>query len=244
MIDKFINIEDLLYTFKKKFWIIIIVTLFTTTVGIYKASKLKPTYVANATVFIGKGSELVEYYSKEEVDYYSQLVSIFNELSKVDGFFDNILRKNRINKTSTEVAYGISFSSSSNTPMVRISYSSGSDDKIEDILNAVSDELVNKIKQIAPESQPTIISKAKSSTIYANKKKIQLTGFVAGVIISAMIILVIDFLDDRVNSKRRLAEVLPVPVIGNIPTHEKEFRKENNDVHNKQNAKVNISRGV
>ena len=64
------------------------------------------------------------------------------------------------------------------------------------------------------------------------------------VIISAMIILVIDFLDDRVNSKRRLAEVLPVPVIGNIPTHEKEFRKENNDVHNKQNAKVNISRGV
>ena len=34
MIDKFINIEDLLYTFKKKFWIIIIVTLFTTTVGI------------------------------------------------------------------------------------------------------------------------------------------------------------------------------------------------------------------
>ena len=95
MIGKFINIEDLLYTFKKKFWIIIVITLFTTIFGIYRVSKLQPTYVANATVFIGKGSELVEYYSKEEVDYYSQLVSIFNELSKVDGFFDNILKKNR-----------------------------------------------------------------------------------------------------------------------------------------------------
>lgn len=244
MIDKFINIEDLLYTFKKKFWIIIVITLFTTIFGIYRVSKLQPTYVANATVFIGKGSELVEYYSKEEVDYYSQLVSIFNELSKVDGFFDNILKKNRINRTSTEVAYGLSFSSSSNTPMVKISYSSGSDDKIEEILNAVCDELINKIKQIAPESQPTIISEAKSSTIYPNKKKSPLTGFVAGIIISAMIILVIDFLDDRVTSKRRLAEVLPVPVIGNIPTHEKEFRKENKDVHNKQDAKVNISRSL
>ncbi len=244
MIDKFINIEDLLYTFKKKFWIIIVITIATTIFGIYRVSKLQPSYVANAKVFIGKGSELVEYYSKEEVEYYSEFVTIFKELSKIDGFFDDILKKNKIDKTSTEIAYGLTFTSSSNIPMVTISYSSGSNERIEEILNVVCDELVDKIKQIAPESQPTIISEARSTTIYPNKKKTPLIGFVAGIIISAMIILVIDFLDDRVTSKKRLGEVLPVPVIGNIPTHEKEFRKENKDVHNKQDAKVNISRSL
>ena len=131
MIDKFINIEDLLYTFKKKFWIIIVITIATTIFGIYRVSKLQPSYVANAKVFIGKGSELVEYYSKEEVEYYSEFVTIFKELSKIDGFFDDILKKNKIDKTSTEIAYGLSFTSSSNIPMVTISYSSGSNDRLE-----------------------------------------------------------------------------------------------------------------
>ena len=79
MIYKFINIEDLLYTFKKKFWIIIVITIATTIFGIYRVSKLQPSYVANAKVFIGKGSELVEYYSKEEVDNIA-----FSELSFIN----------------------------------------------------------------------------------------------------------------------------------------------------------------
>lgn len=244
MIDKFINIEDLLYTFKKKFWIIIVITLVTTALGLYKVSKLQPSYIANAKVFIGKSSELVEYYSKEEIEYYSKFVAIFNELSKVEGFFDDVLKKNRIDKTSTEVAYGLSFSSSTNTPMVTISYSSVSNNEIEKTLNAVCDELIDKIKQIEPTVKPTIISKARSTTIYPDKKKLPLVWFVVGIIISVMIILVLDLLDDRIISKNRLAEVLPIPVIGNIPTHEKQFKKENKDVRNKQDAEVSVSRGV
>ena len=242
--DKLLNIEELLYVFKKKFWIIILITAITTSLGVYKVSKLQPSYIATAKVFIGNSEDMIELYTTEELYNYSKFVSIFNELSKIDGFFDDTLKKNNINKSSLEVAYGLSFSSSENTPMVTISYSSGVKEDIEKTLNAVCEELIEKLKGIMPEANPTIISEASAATIYPNKRKLPMVGFVSGVIISVMIILILDYLDDRIISKKQLNKVLPIPVLGDIPTHERQFRREDKDVCSKQDAEIIVGGSV
>jgi len=38
------------------------------------------------------------------------------------------------------------------------------------------------------------------------------------------LIFFIDYLDDTIKSNSRLEKVLPVPVLGNIPKHEKGFK--------------------
>lgn len=244
MEDKLFDFEELWYLFKKRFWIIIVITAITTSLAIYKVSKLQPSYSANAKVFMGNSTDMLEMYSQEELSYYSQFITIFSEISKIDGFLDDTLRKNHIDKTSLEVASALSFSSSENTPIVNISYSSYTDNQMAETLDAVCDELIDKVEEIMPGTKPTILSEARVSTIYPNKRKLPIIAFAAGIILSIGLILVLDYLDNRIVSKKQLEKIIPVPILGSIPTVEKEFRKEIKDVRNEKNAEVAVSRGL
>lgn len=244
MEDKLFDFEELWYLFKKRFWIIIVITLVTTSLAIYKVSKLQPSYIANAKVFMGNSSDMLDIYSQEELSYYSQFITIFSEISKIDGFLDDTLKKNNIDKTSLEVASSLSFSSSQNTPIVNISYSSYTDEQIEETLDAVCEELIDKVEEIMPGTKPTILSESTSYTIYPDKRKLPVIAFAAGIILSIGLILVLDYLDNRIVSKKQLEKIISVPVLGSIPTSEKEFRKEIKHVRNEKNAKVAVSRGL
>lgn len=244
MEDKLFDLEELWYLFKKRFWIIIVITAITTSLALYKVSKLQPTYSANAKVFMGNSTDMLEMYSQEELSYYSQFITIFSEISKIDGFLDDTLRKNNIDKTSLEVASALSFTSSENTPIVNIFYSSYTDNQMVETLDAVCDELIDKVEEIMPGTKPTILSEARVSTIYPNKSKLPIIAFAAGIILSIGLILVLDYLDNRIVSKKQLEKIIPVPVLGSIPTVEKEFRKESKDVRNEKNAEVAVSRGL
>ena len=95
MEDKLINIEfeEVWYLFKKKFWIIIVITAMTTSLAVVKVSKLQPSYSATAKVFMGNGNDMLQVYSESELSYYSQFLTIFSEISKIDGFLDDTLKK-------------------------------------------------------------------------------------------------------------------------------------------------------
>ena len=246
MEERLINFEfeEVWYLFKKKFWIIIVVTAITTSLAVVKVSKLQPNYSATAKVFIGNGNDMLQVYSESELSYYSQFLTIFSEISKIDGFLDNTLKKNKIDKTSLEVASSLSFASSANTPIVNIYYSSYTDYQMAETLDAVCEVLIDKVKEIMPTTNPTILSEAKVATIYPNKTKLPIMAFAAGIILSIGLILVLDYLDTRIISKKQLEKIVPVPVLGSIPIEEKEFRKEIKNVRNQENAKVSISGSI
>ena len=244
MEDRLFDFEEIFYLFKKKFWIIIVVTAITTSLAVVKVSKLQPNYSATAKVFIGNGNDMLQVYSESELSYYSQFLTIFSEISKIDGFLDNTLKKNKIDKTSLEVASSLSFASSANTPIVNIYYSSYTDYQMAETLDAVCEVLIDKVKEIMPATNPTILSEAKVATIYPNKTKLPIMAFAAGIILSIGLILVLDYLDTRIISKKQLEKIVPVPVLGSIPIEEKEFRKEIKNVRNQENAKVSISGSI
>lgn len=243
MEERLINFEfeEVWYLFKKKFWIIIVVTAITTSLAVVKVSKLQPNYSATAKVFIGNGNDMLQVYSESELSYYSQFLTIFSEISKIDGFLDDTLKEHKIDKTSLEVASALSFSASANTPIVNIYYSSYTDDQMAETLDAVCEVLLDKVKEIMPATNPIILSEAKVTTIYPNKTKLPIIAFAAGIILSIGLILVLDYLDTRIISKKQLEKIVPVPVLGSIPVEEKKFRKESKNVCNQENAKIPIS---
>ena len=241
MEDRLFDFEEIFYLFKKKFWIIIVVTAITTSLAVVKVSKLQPSYSATAKIFMGNGNDMLQVYSESELSYYSQFITIFSEISKIDGFLDNTLKKNKIDKTSLEVASSLSFASSANTPIVNIYYSSYTDYQMAETLDAVCEVLLDKVKEIMPATNPIILSEAKVTTIYPNKTKLPIIAFAAGIILSIGLILVLDYLDTRIISKKQLEKIVPVPVLGSIPVEEKKFRKESKNVCNQENAKVPIS---
>ena len=241
MEDRLFDFEELWYLFKRRFWIIIVIPVLMASLALYKVSKLQPSYSASAKVFMGNSNDMLDIYSQEELSYYSQFITIFSEISRIDGFLDDTLKKNKIDKTSLEVASSLSFSSSENTPIVNIYYSSYTDEQMEETLNAVCDELIDTVKEIMPGTNPTVLSEARVATIYPNKTKLPMIAFAAGIIISIGLILVLDYLDSRIMSKKQLEKIIPVAVLGSIPIAEREFRKENKNVHNEKNAQVTVS---
>ena len=241
MEDRLFDFEEIFYLFKKKFWIIIVVTAITTSLAVLKVSKLQPSYSATAKIFMGNGNDMLQVYSESELSYYSQFITIFSEISKIDGFLDDTLKEHKIDKTSLEVASALSFSASANTPIVNIYYSSYTDDQMAETLDAVCEVLLDKVKEIMPTTNPTILSEAKVTTIYPNKTKLPIIAFAAGIILSIGLILVLDYLDTRIISKKQLEKIVPVPVLGSIPVEEKKFRKESKNVCNQENAKIPIS---
>lgn len=244
MEDRLFDFEEIFYLFKKKFWIIIVVTAITTSLAVLKVSKLQPSYSATAKIFMGNGNDMLQVYSESELSYYSQFITIFSEISKIDGFLDDTLKEHKIDKTSLEVASALSFSASANTPIVNIYYSSYTDDQMAETLDAVCEVLLDKVKEIMPTTNPTILSEAKVTTIYPNKTKLPIIAFAAGIILSIGLILVLDYLDTRIISTKELEKIVPVPVLGSIPIEEKKFRKESKNVCNKEDAKIPVSGGL
>ena len=96
MEDKLFDFEELWYLFKRRFWIIIVIPVLMTSLALYKVSKLKPSYSASAKVFMGNSNDMLDIYSQDELSYYSQFITIFSEISKIDGFLDDTLKKNKI----------------------------------------------------------------------------------------------------------------------------------------------------
>ena len=142
------------------------------------------------------------------------------------------------------MASALSFESSANTPIVNIYYSSYTDYQMAETLDAVCEVLLDKVKEIMPTTNPTILSEAKVATIYPNKTKLPIIAFGVGIILSIGLILVLDYLDTRIISKKQLEKIVPVPVLGCIPVEEKEFRKEVKNVSNQENTKVSISGSI
>ncbi len=224
MEEKLINLDEILYLLKKRLWILVLVTGVISCLGMYKASLMTTTYQATAKTFVGRGDNLMDYYSQNEIKYYNEFMNTFNEIIRVDDFLNETLKKHKINKSSFEVKNSLGFSASENTPIFTVTYKTSERNGAEQVLTAVCEEFNEQAKTIIPDAKPRIIDSAKVYPIIPNKKKLVLMYFGAGVIFSLGIIFLLDYLDDTIKSNSRLEKVLPVPVLGNIPKHERGFK--------------------
>ncbi|MEG0133457.1 MAG: Wzz/FepE/Etk N-terminal domain-containing protein [Clostridium sp.] len=226
MEEKLINFDEIIYLFKKKFWIIIVVTVLATGFGSYKASLMTPSYKASAKIFVGKSDVLMDYYSKQEIQYYSEFMNTFKEIIKLDDFLNETLKKRNISKSSFEVKNSLGFTASENTPIFTVTYTSGNEEGAAEVLTAICEEFNEQAKSILPGVKPRIIDSAKVYPIFPNKNRVVTMFFGIGVILSIGIIIVLDYLDDTVKTRGKLEKLLPIPVLGDIPNHERSFRKE------------------
>ncbi|MFY9277538.1 MAG: Wzz/FepE/Etk N-terminal domain-containing protein [Clostridium sp.] len=109
MEDKLINLEDMKNLFRKRLWIIIVVTALTTALGIYKTTQMAPTYTGSMKFLVSTSDKILDNYSENEIEAYSKFMATFNEIMKVGDFLDDTLKENKISKTSDQVKYSISY---------------------------------------------------------------------------------------------------------------------------------------
>ena len=226
MEDSLISISEILRSFKKRLWIIILITLITTIFGFSRTRGLVPSYSGYMKVLISTSEKEMDYYSPEQIDYYSNFSNIFLEIIRAGDYLEKPLKKNDV-KTSYEVVKnGIGIAPGANVPIFTISYSGGNEDDIEKIINTIYHCLMDELKEVQPNVKSKVVSDINVNTIYPNKRKFIVLGFAVGLIFSSGIVMVLIYLDGSVKNRKQLEKITGVPILGIIPKDEREFEKE------------------
>ena len=226
MEENLISISEILRSFKKRLWIIILITLITTILGFSRTIGIGPSYSGFMKVLISTSEKEMDYYSEDQIEYYSNFCKIFIEIIKAGDYLKKPLKRNHVETNYQTVKNNIGITPGANAPIFTISYSGGNKEEVEKIIDTIYDCLISELKEIQPDVKSKIVSDINVSTIYPNKKKPIILGFAIGLIFSSGIVMVLIYLDGSVKNRKQLEKITGLPILGIIPTHEKEFERE------------------
>lgn len=226
MEENLISISEILRSFKKRLWIIILITLITTILGFSRTIGIGPSYSGFMKVLISTSEKEMDYYSEDQIEYYSNFCKIFIEIIKAGDYLEKPLKRNHVETKYETVKNNIGITPGANAPIFTISYSGGNKEEVEKIIDTIYDCLISELKEIQPDVKSKIVSDINVSTIYPNKKKPIILGFAIGLIFSSGIVMVLIYLDGSVKNRKQLEKITGLPILGMIPKHEREFEKE------------------
>lgn len=224
--ESLISIGELLRNFKKRLWIIILITLMTTALGFWKTRGLVPSYTGAMKVLISTSDKEMDYYSVDQIDYYSNFNEIFLEVIRAGDYLKEPLENNGVETNYNQVKYAVSISPGTNVPIFTISYGCGNKDDVEKVITTIYDTLMDELKKVQPEVKSKIVEDVSVATINPDKKSSIVIGFAVGLIFSCAIVMILIYLDGNVKGIKQLEKLTKHPIIGVIPTHDKEFEKE------------------
>jgi capsular polysaccharide biosynthesis protein len=212
-----LEVEEILQAIKKRKKIIfLIVTLFLVLAGVYGFVLKKEVHVATVKIFSGK-TETAGSYSKDELADNSILMDTYIELIKTDNFMNSVIAKSGINISADSLKKTVGFSKTGSTPILTISYTSGNKETAKKVVSVIATEFEKEVKETILNINTKVIEDVKVITHYPNEVKYLILGFIAGLIIAIGIVLVLDCLDNSLQSKTQLEKLLPIPVLGELP---------------------------
>lgn len=228
MKEENINISEIFEALKKRYKLIIGITLaFTIIAAVLSFFVIKPKYEITTKLFIGKeiNQSQKQQYDSNDVMMYQKLLTTYAEVIQTDDLIQKGLNKGHINLEVKDIKSGLKVTPRADTQILEISYTGT--DKLQgvNIVKDITDEFVKESKKLIPNGNIQVIEQAKmpENPVSPNKKLNILIAFVLGIMVSVGLSLLLEFMDNTYKSKEDVENYLDIPVIGVIP----EFDEEN-----------------
>lgn len=228
MKEENINISEIFEALKKRYKLIIGITLaFTIIAAVLSFFVIKPKYEITTKLFIGKeiNQSQKQQYDSNDVMMYQKLLTTYAEVIQTDDLIQRGLNKGHINLEVKDIKSGLKVTPRADTQILEISYTGT--DKLQgvNIVKDITDEFVKESKKLIPNGNIQVIEQAKmpENPVSPNKKLNILIAFVLGIMVSVGLSLLLEFMDNTYKSKEDVENYLDIPVIGVIP----EFDEEN-----------------
>jgi len=215
-----INIRDIIFIILKK-WYLLVICVFLATGCAFTITQfyLKPTYKAQATLFLGKESEKLSL-SFADIQLNNQLVTDYRELLK-----SNLVAENINKKLGVDIK---KFKESVNVATVKDSriFSISYEDKDPELSAKVVNELALIIKQMASDIIQVknvkvidIAKKPDSPISPSMKKNVSIAGSI-GLLLGALLIYLLEMMDYTFKKPEEIEKQLSLNVIGFVPKFE------------------------
>lgn len=220
MNEEYINISEILDALKKRYKIIIAITLaFTIIAALVSFFVIKPKYEVTTKLFIGKEQSKTQDFNSNDITMYQKLLSTYAEVVTTNDLVEKAIEKGKIDETVKDVKEGLKVTPRADTQILEISYTGTNKEEAVDIVENITDQFIKESKKLIPNGNIKIIQKAKmpEKPVSPNKKLNILIAFVLGLMVSIGLSLLLEFMDNTYKSKEELEKVVDLPVLGVIP---------------------------
>lgn len=228
MNEENINIKEIFESLKKRYKLIIAITLGFTIISIILSFfVIKPKYEANVKLFIGKQESKKTDYDSNDVMMYQKLLTTYAEVLKTDDIIEESLKKSHIDEDVDAVQKSLKVTPRADTQILEVSYTDTNKEDAANFLNALTSNFMKESKKLIPNGNTQVIQKVKvpEKPVSPNKKLNILIAFVLGLMVSVGISLLLEFMDNTFKSKDELEKFLDIPVLATIPDHDADSRR-------------------
>lgn len=221
------ELKQVLRVLRLKAWFIIVfILIVTSAVGVFSAYYIKPVYEASTKIVLKSNGEtdgkLIDY---DVLLANVMLIETYRDIVKTPGLMEKVIAAYpEINMTPEQLILKVKVNSSNNQIMA-VQVRDASYSKAVQIANAVSVILVQEIPKIMNINNVSILDQAANTP---NPKPVtpNLTiniaiGFILSSLISMSIVLLREYLDDKMRSEEVIEKVLGIPVLTVIPKMKK-----------------------
>lgn len=220
MEEEVIRIDDLIEALKKRWVMIVTITLLATLIsGAVSFFLIKPQYEASTKVFIGKEEGSKEGYNSGDIQMYQTLMKTYSEAIKTKDLINRSLEKVETDLKVEDVINVITVVPAADTQILQIKFKSADKYEAKEIIEAVTAEFMVTSKELVPNGNVRIIETVElpENPVSPNKKMNIAIAFLLGLMVSVGLTFLLEFLDNTFKNKDELERSLDIPVIGVIP---------------------------
>lgn len=228
MKEETIRIEDILDGVKKRWQLIVSITLAVTIIAtVANFFLIKPKYQATTDIFIGKNvtnkKDEAASYNNSEIQMYQKMLKTYASLINTTDLISNAFEAAGITDISANQAKSaLVVEPQTDTQIIVIKYTNTNKQLAKDVVDAITKEFI-KVSPNYYDTSVNVIESVKLPTdpVSPNKKTNILIAFIFGFILGVGASLILYMLDSTFKDKEDLEEIIGLPVIGVIPNSEK-----------------------
>ena len=219
-----INIFELVHLLIRKLWILVLSALICAGLAFcYSFFSLTPLYTSTSSIYINNSTDIENKITASDISAAESLVNnvvtIVQSRSVISMVYEDLGRT----KTQDELKGMLEASPITDTVMVEISIQCEEAEEAQEICASFVKCSQQRINEIIENTSATIVDEPSlpKTTSFPNHKTYILLGMLAGLIVSAITVVIIDILDTRIDSAQDFEETFPdITIIGVIPNTE------------------------
>ncbi|MDR7239992.1 YveK family protein [Neobacillus drentensis] len=199
-----INLKELYYVIKKRFWIILVLMIITTGLGVYLSdSKDPPLYESSSRIIIGANPEN------------SKTLQV---IIKDTTILEKVVQQLNLSQSPEEIAGQITVTSVDSSQVVSISVTDTDPERAAKIANTTARVFKEQIPNIMDFKDVRLLSDAKVNPSQINKSQNNTTliALIAGLVLGIGLVFLLDSLDETLRTDQEVEGMLELPVLGRV----------------------------
>ena len=220
-----ISISEIFEVLKKRWLLLVSITLVATLISIIlNFFVIKPVYETSTKVFIGKEENNLEGYNSNDIQMYQKLLQTYAETIKTNEVIKAAINNINADLTVKGIKESLVITPVSDTQILQIKYKNKSPEIAKEVLENITNEFILLAKELVPNGNVRVIESVElpEEPVAPNKKMNITIAFLLGLTVSGGLVFLIEYFDNTFKNKEELESELDIPVLGVIPSFDKE----------------------